>query len=152
MTRDEYEARRRRIEAELQAGMELLQASAQAQLRALEMVWMSASGEPATTPAPSSRQPATPAPPPKPPDGPVHRRLAQVRADVAAALPRLPGTFDRNHVREAIGYEPNRVALFRVLNDLVAEGALGIEMRGGGQRPTTYRRNTPRASGNTPET
>lgn len=143
MTRDEYEARKRRIEAELQAGVKLLQSSAQAQLRALEMVWMSASGEPATTSAPSSRQ--TEAAPART-SRPARRSLAQVYADLSAALPLLPELFDRNHVREAIGYEPDRVALFRVLNDLVAEETLGVEVRGGGQRPTTYRRNATNAS------
>lgn len=142
MTRDEYESRKRRIEAELQSAVELLQASAQAQLRALEMVWMSSSGEPAMTSAPSYRQPAAPPAPTRP----SRRSLAQVYADVSAALPRLPELFDRNHVREAIGYEPDRVALFRVLNDLVAEKTLSVQVRGGGQRPTTYLRNTTNAS------
>jgi hypothetical protein len=52
MTRDEYEARKRRLEEERQAGIELLEAGHQAQLRALELVWMLSSGEQATLPPP----------------------------------------------------------------------------------------------------
>jgi len=38
MTRDEYEARKRRLEGDLRSGMELLEAAFQTQFRALEMV------------------------------------------------------------------------------------------------------------------
>lgn len=74
---------------------------------------------------------------------PARRSLGQVYADVEAALPQLPEVFDRNHVRQRLGYEPDRGALYRVLNELVAEGSLRVEARGGGQTPTTHRRNAP---------
>ena len=40
MTREEYEARKRRLEGDLRSGMELLEAAFQTQFRALEMVWI----------------------------------------------------------------------------------------------------------------
>lgn len=138
MTRDEYEARKRRLEQELRAGTELLQAAFQTQLRALEMVWMAFSGEPVSTPAPAP--PAPPAPEAVPAVPPKRRSLGQLHADVSAALPELPEVFDRNHVLQRIGYEPDRVALYRVLNELVTDGNLLVEERGGGQTPTKYRR------------
>lgn len=142
MNRDEFEARKRRLEEELRSGMELLQAAFQTQLRALEMVWMGFSGEPVSTPAPAP-PPAAAAPEAAPAVRPARRSLGQVYADVEAALPDLPEVFDRNHVRQRLGYEPDRVALYRVLNELVADGSLRVEERGGGQTPTKYRRNTP---------
>jgi hypothetical protein len=137
MTRDEYEVRKRRLEDELRSSMELLQAAFQTQLRALEMVWMGFSGEPVSTPPPA---PLSVAVPDAVPAHPVRRRLGQIYADVEAALPQLPEVFDRNHVRQRLGYEPDRVALYRVLNELVAAGSLRVEVRGGGQTPSTYRR------------
>lgn len=137
MNRDEYEARKRRLEEELRSGMELLQAAFQTQVRALEMVWMGSSGEPVSTPPPA------PAPSETMPARPARRRLGQVYADVEATLPQLPEVFDRSHVLQRLGYEPDRVALYRVLNELVADGSVRVEVRGGGQTPTTYRRNTP---------
>jgi hypothetical protein len=41
MTRDDYEQYRRRLDEELRAGMELMQAAHAAQVRALDLVWMS---------------------------------------------------------------------------------------------------------------
>lgn len=40
----------------------------------------------------------------------------------------------------ALGYEPDRGALYRTLQDLTRSGALRIEERDGGQRATTYRK------------
>ena len=41
MTRDDYDERRKRMDEELRAGIELLQAAHAAQVRALDLVWMS---------------------------------------------------------------------------------------------------------------
>lgn len=137
MTRDQYEARRRRLEEELRSGMELLQASFQTQLRALEMVWMGASGEPVSTP-----EAAAPVPLAAPPEAerPARRSPEQVAEDVFEILEELPEPFDRGDICRAIGYQPDRVALYRLLTGLVREGELRIESRGEGRRATTYRR------------
>jgi hypothetical protein len=142
MTREQYEARKLRLEEERQAAMELVQASYNTQLRALEMVWMSFSGEHVATPSPTPPPPPpTPAPVPvsAAPQKPPRPKPDQIYADVTAALPRLPETFDRNHICEAIGYQPDRVALYRILNELVREGKLQVQARGMGKKGTQYR-------------
>lgn len=135
MNRDEYEARKRRLEEELRSGMELLQAAFQTQLRALEMVWMGSSGEPVSTPWAVAVP--TPAPEPK---RPARRSAGEVYADLLTALPSLPETFDRGDICRAIGYEPDRVALYRLLRELVRDGTLRIQDRGEGRKATKYRR------------
>lgn len=90
MTRDEYEARKRRLEDELRSGMELLQAAFQTQFRALEMVWMGASGEPVSIPQ-AAPAPAA-APPPVAPEAKRPRRsVGEVYTDLLTALAEPPG-------------------------------------------------------------
>lgn len=135
MTRDEYEARKRRLEEELRSGMELLQAAFQTQFRALEMVWMGASGETVSTPQ------AAAVPPPAPEaKRPARKSIGEVYTDLVAALPSLPETFDRGDICRAIGYEPDRVALYRLLKELVQDGKLRVQVRGEGRKATKYRR------------
>lgn len=132
MTRDEYEARKRRLEEELRSGMELLHAAFQTQFRALELVWMGASGEPAAAIPPPPAAPET--------KRPARRSVGEVYSDLAAALPSLPETFDRGDICRAIGYEPDRVALYRLLRELVRDGTLRIQDRGEGRKATKYSR------------
>jgi hypothetical protein len=136
MTREEYEARKRRLEGELRSGMELLEAAFQTQFRALEMVWMGTFGEPISMPQ------AAPAPVAPPPEvkRPARKSVGEVYTDLVAALPSLPVTFDRGDICRAIGYEPDRVALYRHLRDLVRDGTLRIQVRGEGRKATKYRR------------
>ena len=134
MTRDEFEARKRRLEEELRSGMELLQAAFQTQLRALELVWMGTSGEPAST----TKAPPLPQPAPEP--KPARQSLDNLYSDFVAALPKLPEVFDRGAICRALGYEPGRVALYRLLNELVRDGHLQIVSQGMGRKGTTYRR------------
>lgn len=143
MTREQFEARKLRLEEERQAAMDLIQASHDTQLRALEMVWMGFSGEPATMPSPLPPPPppaAAPVPVMAAPQKPPRPHPSQIYQDVTAALLGLPEVFHRNHVCKAIGYEPDRVALYRVLNELVEDGKLSIQVRGEGKKPTQYRR------------
>jgi hypothetical protein len=136
LIRDEYETRKRRLEEELRAGMELLQASFQTQVRALEMVWIGGGGEPVST-LPAAPGPTAAAPEVK---RPARRTPEQLADDFFDVLKDLPEPFDRGDIRRAIGYEPERVALYRLLTELVREGELRIESRGEGRRATTYRR------------
>lgn len=135
MTRDEYERRKQRIEEQLRAGIELMQSAYRAQMRALDLVWMVQAEEEAEAPSPS------PAPEPLPaPDRPRRRSAPEVDDDVRAVFASLPETFTRREVCEALGYEPDRGALYRSLQDLTRSGALRVDARGGGQRATTYRK------------
>ena len=135
MTQDEYERRKARLDEQLRTGIELLESAHRAQMRALDLVWM-IQGEEGSSPEPPAAAP-DPVPPPEPPR---RRRAPQVDADVRAAFPRLPATFTRREVCEALGYEPDRAALYRVLQDLTREGAVRVENPGGGQRATAYRK------------
>ena len=135
MTRDEYERRKQRIEEQLRAGVELLEAAYRAQMRALDLVWMVQAEEDAEAPPPPPAQEPAPLPAPTP-----RRSAPEVDADVRAAFPRLPAAFTRRDVCAALGYEPDRGALYRTLQDLTRAGALRVEERGGGQRATTYRK------------
>ncbi|HYN20879.1 MAG TPA: hypothetical protein VE078_07965, partial [Thermoanaerobaculia bacterium] len=149
MTRDEYERRKGRLEEQLRAGIELMESAYRAQVRALDLVWMVQAEEEAGTsgsgmapffsggaaaPAPAKQEPLPPA------DRTRRRSAPEVDADVRAAFARLPDTFTRREVCEALGYEPDRGALYRTLQELTRGGALRIESPGGGQRATTYRK------------
>jgi hypothetical protein len=144
MTREQYEQRKRRLEEQLQAGIQLLESAHQVQIRALDLVWMlqaeEMSAEAARTEAVAASTPVAPVPPPAPP----RRRMpSEVSDDVEAALPSLPETFTRGDVCDALGYEPDRALLYRILQDLRREGRLGIQSLGAGQRATIYRRIDP---------
>jgi hypothetical protein len=134
MTREEYELRRQRIEEETRIAVDLLQAACQAQLRALEVLWL-ASGQPVNlTPSPAALQHASPAP------VEPRRSLGRVFHDVVKMLPQLPEVFDRNDTCRALGYEPDRTALYRILNELVRDGKLRVVSRGSGRMSAKYTR------------
>ena len=128
MTQDEYEQRKRRLEADLRSGIELLQTAYQTQLRALELVRMGSSAGPVAPPSGSA------------PTLRSRRTYGDTYADVQAILPRLPEVFDRNDVCQALGHEPDRATLHRSLMDLVRDGLLRIEAPGLGRNASKYRR------------
>lgn len=135
MTRNDYERRRQRLDEELRAGVELLEMAHRAQVRALDLVWRTLSDEPVDPLAsPGGQAPA------RRQSAPVRRGLAQVRGDLIAALERLPGLFDRRDVVRALGYEPQRGALYKALGELVEEGVLALAESGYGQIPGRYRK------------
>ena len=141
MTREEYAHRKRRLEEQLRAGVELLEAAYREQMRALELVWMARSEEGVALPLPAletlvRREEAPPNP------APVARRRPRgdLSEEVTAALDSLPEVFDRNQVCEVLGYQPDRSSLFRVLQQLAFQGVLAFESYGGGRRTTKYRK------------
>lgn len=135
MTRDEYERRKQRIEEQLRAGIELMESAYRAQIRALDLVWMVQAEEDAEAPPASPARESLP-----PPDKPRRRSAPEVDDDVREAFASLPETFTRRDVCEALGYEPDRGALYRSLQLLTRSGDLRIETPGGGQRATIYRK------------
>ncbi|MEA2600698.1 MAG: hypothetical protein QOF89_1690 [Acidobacteriota bacterium] len=139
MTRDEYEQRKRRLEEEWRAGVELLDKAYRHQLRALELVWTATDEGPAEIPRPAAAPTPPAAPDPAAPARPARREAGALLQDVRSALARLPEVFDRNDVCEALGYEPDRSSLFRVLQELERQGELTLESRGSGQVTTLYR-------------
>jgi hypothetical protein len=142
MTHEEYERRKQRLARELQAGMEMLEAAHRYQLKALELVWSATGGDGAAirtsvmTPAAPSEPVAPPAEPPRP----GRRKAGELREAIWTALAQVPEVFDRNDICEALGYDPDRGSLYRVLRDLQDEGALVIERDGSGNAPTIYKK------------
>jgi hypothetical protein len=143
MTHDEYEQRKRRLEEELRAGVELLEAAYRHQLRALHLVLTAAGVEGVEIPPVAAAPPlAAPAPPAAPPQ-PVRRGPWELLDDVRNALAQVPETFDRNDVCRVLGYEPDRGSLYRTLLELEQDGILSVQHRGAGRLPTRYRRTGP---------
>lgn len=150
MTREQYEHRKRRLEEQLRAGIQLLESAYQAQVRALDLIWMlhaeeAAAGLADEAPVPVSPEPVLAQAPEKreplpAPALPLRRGLADVENDVRAALPRLPYHFTRGDVCDALGYNPDRGGLYRILNELVQEGTIHVEELGAGRKATIYRR------------
>lgn len=130
MTRSEYEARRRRLDEEMRAAIELVRSGHQAQVQALELLWrMSAEGAP---------EPAPP-PPPEPEAHPRRRGAGALRAEVEEVLLQLPETFTKNDVEKLLKEPADRASLYRVLQELQKDGWIKAEDFGRGRNPARYR-------------
>lgn len=130
MTREEFEERRRQLDAELRAGIELLEASHRARVRALEHLWEEGrrergAGEPASMPMPAVKP---------------RRPAGELYGAVVRSLDGLPEVFSKDDLCRALGETPDRRALFRVMQDLIREERLEIAERGSGRISTSYRR------------
>lgn len=130
MKRSEYEQRRRALEEACQADLELIRSAHEARLRSLEALWL-ADPEEEESEAPPPTPVAHPAP------RPVRPPLAQA---LGAALPGLPEVFDKNDVIRALGWTPDRAALFRALENLVHQRRIAVERFGAGRVMTVYRK------------
>ena len=147
MTQNEYEQSKRRLEEQRRAGVELVERAYEAQVRALDLVWMLQGGM-GTPPLPAetvAAAPPSPGPPPAPvsPERPPHKLGAEVTADVQARLPELPEVFTRHDLCQALGYQPDRAVLYRVLQNLVNDETLLVEFYGSRRKPTRYRKPVP---------
>ena len=142
MTHNEYEHYRRRLDEQLASGIELLKAAHAQQVHALELVWKMASSEEPVRAVPSAASPEAPAAAAAPPQPslPSRRGSWELLKDIQAAIPGLPEVFDRKAVIQALGYEPDRSSLYRILRDLANEGVIVQVSIGEGRVPTTYRR------------
>lgn len=142
MTREEYEARRRRLDEELRAAVELLKAGHQAQVQALDLLWrISTDGAAAPDPSPAL-----------PPAAPRSRRRGpgELLHEVTAILPQLPESFTKDDVSRVLSDPPDRSSLFRVLRELEVAGRVRVERYGGGRIPTVYRRESSQMSAEGP--
>ena len=132
----EYQRLRRQLDDELRAGIEMLQAGYQAKVAALGEFWAPQAEAPA--------QPAAPAPPPSAPAAPEEpvQRLepGELLADIELALAKVGEVFRKNDLCAALGYEPQRSTLHRVLAELQRDGAIQIDHPGSGRRATRYRK------------
>jgi hypothetical protein len=143
MTSNEFEERKRQLEEHHRAGIELLEAAHRRQVRALEIVYLTAASDEVQIPspeapaaeAPSTVTPATAVTPP----AFSRRGPGELREEIRAALSRIPQVFDRHDICRALGQEPDRSSLFRALRELVEEGVLAVEEVGRGKVAGTYR-------------
>jgi len=147
----EFELRRRALEGQFQADVELLRAGYQAKLRALEMLWLMPEGAALPAPplavetlrlseAPEKGDPtAGAAPPPAPPPEPARRR-GQVMADLDALFSELPEEFDWRDIVRALGYKPPRGTLYRALSQLQSDRWTEIARFPTGRSPTRFRK------------
>jgi hypothetical protein len=143
MTREEYEERKRALEAQHSADVALMNVAHQARMRTLEDLWQctaarAVSPQPMAAPALPSAPSAPPAPDPKP-----KRARFSVLDDLTEALPGLPETFDKHDIVRAIGYEPSRATLFRALLALGKEGRITNVNYSIGGATTRYRKLAP---------
>jgi hypothetical protein len=151
MRHSEYERRRRALEEQCRADLELVRAAYEAKIRALEMLWLVApeagvltanptnllSGETSPPEEPPSRQALHL---PEPPAPPVRRQRGQTQAEIEATLPSLPEVFNKEDVIQALGYEPSRPTLNRAFVHLLHLKRIVMEMPSIGNEPTRYRR------------
>jgi len=136
MIPEEYERRRQRLEEERRAAHDLVEAGYCLHLQALERLRNGDSGQ-AAPPLP----PPAWAPAPQPPVLPPRRRKAgELFYEIQDALDKVPEVFDRNHICQVIGYEPDRGSLHRALNELLAEGFLVHDTPSNGRIPAKYRK------------
>jgi hypothetical protein len=138
MTRNEYEAQRRRLDQEMRVAIELVKAGHQAKIQVLDlMLTMSGEGAPEPVAAPPS-----PEPEPR-----LRRRGAgELMEEVKDILPQLPALFTKDHVEKALEEPADRASLFRVLQELEQDGWITTETPGRGRNPTVYRRQDSAAS------
>lgn len=136
MTRSEYEALRRRLDEELRAVLDAVQAGHQARVRLLDLMW-SMSGTGAGSPEPAAAPPL-PASPPEP--RPRRRGPGQLLDAILEVLPGLPELFSKDDIERAVGERIDRASLFRILRELERDGWLRTETPGRGRHPTVYRK------------
>ena len=128
----EYQRLRRQLDEELRAGIEMLQAGHRAKVTTLDELGASSAAAPAQPPAPAS---------PAAPEEPVQRLEAgELLADVELALAEVGEVFRKSDLRAALGYEPQRSTLHRVLAELQRDGVIQVDHPGSGRRATRYRK------------
>ncbi len=152
MRYSEYEERKRALEEQLHADLELVRAGHQARVRALEALWLAspveeeppAADETAAVPPPpasetrnsgTQAQSETQAPPPVR----VFER-GEVLEEVEEALSRLPEVFAKPDLVRVLGYAPPRATLHRAVQQLLSDRKIAVESFSMGRQPTVYRK------------
>jgi hypothetical protein len=148
MTREEYEQRKRRLEEQLEEALELVRAGFRQQIRALEMVWLTTASEEvalaaipvetARREAPAASATAAAAPLPAKASRKPRQPARKLWNEVDAVFDDLPRVFDRNDVMKALGYEPERSSLYRVLTGFRRAGDIVVKIRSLGRIPAKY--------------
>jgi hypothetical protein len=150
MNSRDHERFRRQLEKQLRADVELIYGAYCAKLRAYEVMHqLHGDLDSRLLPAaelplslPPAALPATPPPAPAPAP-PPRKAPHELYLAVRETLEELPELFDRSHVNAALGFEPRRPSLYRVLRDLEREGWIAVEERGEGKLSNLYRKLPP---------
>ena len=121
------------MEEQLRTGIELLRAAHRRQVEALEVLW-NGKGE-----KPVAARSVAPTPVPR-------QKTGELYSDVVGALAKVPDVFTRDDLLACLGYQPNRASLYRILQDLIADGVLATASPGGGRTPSSYRKTKAAAS------
>ena len=157
MTRSEYERRRRALEAQLAADVELVRAAHETRMRALESLWLAEGEEDAASAPPSGEaESAQPVPigtqtgtqsgtqtgtqTPPAVAGAVRKAYGEVAGDVEDAFPRLPEVFDKEVLLRELGYQPPSTTFYRALQGLLMEKTIVIVSHSDGRARTKYRK------------
>ena len=157
---------RRQLEKQFRADVEMLYGAYCAKLRAYETMRrlqgdfgeevdldlrfllpeglpLSLPAAPSPPPAPAPPVPAAPPPAPAPAPAPELRRKSgahELFKAMVAVLGQLPERFEPRDMIAALGYEPRRSSLHRMLKAMVHDGWLELEERGGGKLANLYRK------------
>jgi hypothetical protein len=133
MQDSEYEERRRALEKQYAEDLELIRTAHLARLRALEAL-RQAPGRTQPPAAVADRMPPTA----RKADPRVPRR--DLRQAIQDVLPQLTEVFDRHQLEKALGFEPPRSTLVRILREMWADKELAIESYSSGRTVTKYRK------------
>ena len=161
----EYEQRRRAMERQLAADIEMLRAAHEIRVRALEQLWLDVSEKDQPSPADgperggAREEPAAAAPVAAEPvatgthpgvqigtqtgtQAPqeVRKGYGEVSLDIEEVFDSLPEVFDRPELVRTLGYQPVRTTFYRAIETLVAEGRITIESQSAGRHRTRYRK------------
>ncbi len=156
LSKEEYQERRRRLDEQHQATLALVEAAWQAQVRALDLVWLASgaggvpllpqietlalgsptrlleAGTAADRRAPSPT--ASPAPPPR------RRGPWAVMREIERVFEELPEVFGHHDLNRALGYDLDRGSARRNLQLLIEDGVLAAEQSESGHVRLLYRK------------
>lgn len=129
MNSAEYERRKRLLDEQLRADLELIRAGHEARLRALDVLRDDSRCETlASAETQTGSAPAAPA---------VRRNSVH---DILSIFPQLPEVFDKADAVRILGYIPHRATLNRAWDQLREEGKIAMAQHSDGRRPTRYRK------------
>jgi len=170
MDYQEYERRKRAIEEQLNADLELIRAGYRAKLQALDALWLGSPAERRAVPSEESARKEAPietlasaetetlasaetqsaealaveAMAPAEPARPLRRtRRGDVLSDILGTFSLFPEVFDKTDVVRLLGYEPSRPTLHRAWSWLMQERKIKMERASDGRRPTRFRKLRP---------
>lgn len=134
MNTEEYERRKRLLDEQLRADLELIRAGHEARLRALDAL---RDGSRVETLASSETQTSETQTGAAPTGSAAWHSSVH---DILDIFPRLPEVFDKADIVRILGYVPHRATLNRAWDHLLQEGKIVMAQHSNGRRPTVYRK------------